>query len=63
VARCRRPTWNGSGAWRGARLHHPNIVPVHGVGEHEGVHYYAMQFIQGQLDEVLKEVSRLRHRK
>jgi eukaryotic-like serine/threonine-protein kinase len=46
-----------------ARLHHSNIVPVHGVGEHEGVHYYAMQFIQGQgLDEVLKEVKRLRCR-
>src|SRR5262249_1705845 len=44
-----------------ARLHHTNIVPVHGVGEHEGVLYYAMQFIQGQgLDEVLKEVKRLR---
>jgi serine/threonine protein kinase len=23
-----------------ARLHHTNIVPVYGVGEHEGVHYY-----------------------
>src|SRR5690349_20527458 len=44
-----------------ARLHHTNIVPVHGVGEHSGTHYYAMQFIQGQgLDEVLKEVIRLR---
>ena len=31
-----------------ARLHHTNIVPVFGVGEHDGVHYYAMQFIQGQ---------------
>jgi WD40 repeat protein/serine/threonine protein kinase len=47
-----------------ARLHHTNIVPVHGVGEHEGVHYYAMQFIQGQaLDDVLKEVKRLRCKK
>src|SRR5262249_46605323 len=45
-----------------ARLHHTNIVPVYGVGEHEGVHYYAMQFIQGHgLDEVLKEVKPLRH--
>jgi serine/threonine protein kinase/WD40 repeat protein/tetratricopeptide (TPR) repeat protein len=44
-----------------ARLHHTNIVPVHGVGEHEGVPYYAMQFIRGQgLDEVLEEVRRLR---
>src|SRR5262249_13696797 len=39
-----------------AMLHHTNIVPVFGVGEHEGVHYYAMQYIQGQsLDAVLHE--------
>jgi WD40 repeat protein/serine/threonine protein kinase len=44
-----------------ARLHHTNIVPVYGVGEHEGVHYYVMQFIQGlALDEVLTELRRLR---
>jgi serine/threonine protein kinase len=44
-----------------ARLHHTNIVPVFDVGEHQGVHYYAMQFIQGQgLDEVMKELRRLR---
>ncbi len=47
-----------------ARLHHSNIVPVHCVGEHEGVHYYVMQFIQGQaLDDVLKEVKLLRSKK
>src|SRR5262249_10310994 len=39
-----------------ARLHHTNIVPVHGVGQQEGLHYYIMQFIQGQgLDQVLTE--------
>jgi serine/threonine protein kinase/WD40 repeat protein len=44
-----------------ARLHHTNIVPVFGVGEGDGVHYYAMQFIQGQsLDQVLDDVRRLR---
>jgi serine/threonine protein kinase/WD40 repeat protein/tetratricopeptide (TPR) repeat protein len=44
-----------------ARLHHSNIVPVFGIGAHAGVHYYAMQFIQGQgLDAVLNEVRRLR---
>jgi serine/threonine protein kinase/WD40 repeat protein len=44
-----------------ARLHHTNIVPVFGVGEHQGVHYYAMQFIQGQgLDVVLQELRSLR---
>ncbi|HEV3204054.1 MAG TPA: serine/threonine-protein kinase, partial [Gemmataceae bacterium] len=47
-----------------ARLHHTNIVPVFGVGEHDGVHYYAMQYIQGQaLNEVIEEVKRLRLRK
>src|SRR5262249_9608128 len=25
-----------------ARLHHTNIVPVYGVGEENGLHYYAM---------------------
>src|SRR5204862_1272291 len=29
-----------------ARLHHTNIVPVYGVGEHDGFHYYIMQLIQ-----------------
>ncbi len=36
-------------------------MPVFGVGTDAGVHYYAMQFIQGQgLDAVLEEVKRLR---
>lgn len=44
-----------------ARLHHTNIVPVFGVGEHEGMHFYAMQFIRGRsLDTVLQE---MKHRK
>jgi WD40 repeat protein/serine/threonine protein kinase len=43
-----------------ARLHHSNIVPVHGVGEQDGTHYYVMQFIQGLgLDQVLDELRRL----
>ncbi|HUG89766.1 MAG TPA: protein kinase, partial [Planctomycetaceae bacterium] len=46
-----------------ARLHHTNIVPVFGVGQHDGVHYYAMQFINGLgLDEVLVELRRMRAR-
>src|SRR5271165_5059055 len=37
-----------------ARLHHTNIVPVYGIGSDDGLHYYVMQFIQGQgLDQVL----------
>jgi serine/threonine protein kinase/WD40 repeat protein len=44
-----------------ARLHHTNIVPVYGVGTDHGIHYYAMQFIQGLgLDDVLAELKRLR---
>jgi len=30
-----------------AQLHHQNIVPVYSVGCERGVHYYAMQFIDG----------------
>jgi serine/threonine protein kinase len=44
-----------------AALHHTNIVPVFGVGEDSGVHFFAMQYIEGQsLDRVLREVQRLR---
>jgi WD40 repeat protein/serine/threonine protein kinase len=43
-----------------AKLHHTNIVPVFGVGEHDGLPYYAMQFIQGLgLDGVIAELKRL----
>jgi WD40 repeat protein/serine/threonine protein kinase len=31
-----------------AQLHHTNIVPIFSVGCERGVHYYAMQFIEGQ---------------
>jgi WD40 repeat protein/serine/threonine protein kinase len=44
-----------------ARLHHTNIVPVFGVGEQDGLHYYVMQFIHGLgLDVVMDELRRLR---
>jgi serine/threonine protein kinase len=37
-----------------ARLHHTNIVPVFGVGEQDGLHYYVMQYIEGKgLDFIL----------
>jgi eukaryotic-like serine/threonine-protein kinase len=43
-----------------ARLHHTNIVPVFGTGEHEGTPYYVMQFIQGTgLDVVIDELARM----
>jgi serine/threonine protein kinase/Flp pilus assembly protein TadD len=31
-----------------AQLHHPHIVPIYAVGYDRGVHYYAMQFIEGK---------------
>ena len=40
-----------------AQLNHPNIVSVFAVGVERGVHYYAMQFIDGQpLDRALTEL-------
>jgi tRNA A-37 threonylcarbamoyl transferase component Bud32 len=42
-----------------ARLHHTNIVPIFAVGSERGVHYYAMQFIDGRsLADVLAEAQR-----
>ena len=44
-----------------AQLHHTNIVSVFDYGEHDGVCYYAMQYIAGHsLDEILIDVRRLR---
>ena len=44
-----------------ARLHHTNIVPVFGVGEHDGQPFYVMQFIDGRgLDAVLRDVKAAR---
>jgi serine/threonine protein kinase len=31
-----------------ANLQHPNIVAIHEVGEHDGQHYYSMDFIDGR---------------
>lgn len=43
------------------RLHHSHIVPVFGVGESDGLHYYAMQFIAGQsLDQVIEALRKMR---
>jgi serine/threonine protein kinase len=40
-------------------LHHSNIVPVFGVGEDAGLHYYVMQLISGEgLDRVLARLLR-----
>jgi serine/threonine protein kinase len=43
-----------------AQLHHTNIVPVYGVGSERGVHFYAMQFIEGQnLAALIQDLRRL----
>jgi tRNA A-37 threonylcarbamoyl transferase component Bud32 len=31
-----------------ANLQHPNIVAIHEVGEHDGQHYFSMDFVDGQ---------------
>ncbi len=44
-----------------AGLHHTNIVTVFDYGQHDGVPYYAMQYIAGHsLDKVLADVKRLK---
>jgi serine/threonine protein kinase/Flp pilus assembly protein TadD len=43
-----------------AHLHHQNIVPVYSVGCERGVHYYAMQFIDGStVASMIEEQRRL----
>jgi predicted Ser/Thr protein kinase len=43
-----------------ARLEHPNVVQVHDVGEEQGVHYIAMQYVEGKsLDAILKDKKKL----
>ena len=37
-----------------SRLHHPGIVPIHSVGEDHGIHYFAMDLVEGAaLDAVI----------
>jgi WD40 repeat protein len=39
-----------------ANLQHPNIVAIHEIGEHDGQHYFAMDFVEGpSLAEVVRE--------
>jgi serine/threonine protein kinase len=41
-----------------ALLHHPHIVPIFGVGCDHGIHYYAMQFVDGRsLAAILHELQ------
>jgi len=39
-----------------ARLRHPNIVTAHDAGEHEGMHYLVMEYVEGKdLAQMLNE--------
>ncbi|MCC6781940.1 MAG: protein kinase [Planctomycetes bacterium] len=52
VARFRRE------AETAGRISHPGIVPVYGVGEENGVHWFAMEFVEGPpLDRLLAVVQ------
>ena len=40
-----------------AQLHHPHIVPIFAVGCDHGIHYYAMQFVEGRsLAAIIREL-------
>ncbi len=60
-----RSILDNSGSFRNeaqaaARLHHTAVVPIYAVGVESGVHYYAMQFIDGQsLAELIEGLRRI----
>ncbi len=41
-----------------AKLHHMHIVPIYALGEENGVHYYAMEFIEGPTLHAMIEAAR-----
>jgi serine/threonine protein kinase len=45
-----------------AHLHHTHIVPVFAVGSERGVHFYAMQYVDGvSLSSLIDHLSRVKH--
>jgi len=51
----------GREAHAAARLHHTNIVPVFGVGRQDGMHFYVMQYIEGQPLDLCRPATQLSH--
>ena len=40
-----------------AKLHHTNIVPIYATGEENGIHFYAMELVEGpSLDRVIRQM-------
>ncbi len=44
-----------------AKLRHPSIVPIHSVGEENGLHYFAMEYVRGR--SLAQELDSLRDRR
>jgi hypothetical protein len=54
VSRFRREALSTAG------LDHPNIIPIYGVGESDGHHYFVMKFIEGRtVSQIIRDHGRL----
>ena len=43
-----------------AKLNHPNIVQIYDIGEEEGIHYFAMEYVDGKdISQLVKEKGKL----